>query len=107
MASKRSLEERIKEKDDKAQELLNQAKKYQDQAKALERKMKEEERRKRTKQLIEIGGVVASVLGREFEEGDNIRLMNFLKMQERNGKFFSKAMNRERTESIGDGVEQE
>ena len=107
MASKRSLEERIKEKDEKAQELLNQAKKYQEQAKALERKMKEEERRKRTKQLIEIGGVVASVLGREFEEGDNIRLMNFLKMQERNGKFFSKAMNRERTESIGDGVEQE
>ena len=107
MASKRSLEERIKEKDDKAQELLNQAKKYQEQAKALEKKMKEEERRKRTKQLIEIGGVVASVLGREFEEGDNIRLMNFLKMQERNGKFFSKAMNRERTESNSESVEQE
>ena len=58
------------------------------------------------KQLIDIGGVVASVLGREFEEGDNIRLMNFLKMQERNGSYFSKAMNRERTENAEKSGEQ-
>mgnify|MGYP007056187538 FL=1 len=106
MASRRSFEERIKEKEDKAQDLINQAKKYQAQSKALQKQQKEEERRKRTKQLIDIGGVVASVLGREFEEGDIIRLMNFLKMQERNGSYFSKAMNRERTENAEKSEEQ-
>lgn len=106
MASRKSFEERIKEKEDKAQDLINQAKKYQAQSKALQKQQKEEERRKRTKQLIDIGGVVASVLGREFEEGDNIRLMNFLKMQERNGSYFSKAMNRERTENAEKSEEQ-
>jgi len=41
-----------------------------------------------------MGGVIRSVLGRDFEEGDDRRLLSFLKMQERNGHYFTKAMNR-------------
>ena len=43
---------------------------------------------------IVMGGVIRSVLGRDFEEGDDRRLLFFLKMQERNGHYFTKAMNR-------------
>ena len=43
MASRRSFEERIREKEDKAQDLINQAKKYQAQSKALQKQQKEEE----------------------------------------------------------------
>ena len=43
---------------------------------------------------IVMGGVIRSVLGRDFEEGDDRRLRSFLKMQERNGHYFTKAMNR-------------
>lgn len=57
------------------------------------------ENKKKLRQLdahnkIVMGGVVRSVLGRDFEEGDDRRLLNFLKMQERNGHYFTKAMNR-------------
>ena len=56
------------------------------------------ENKKKLRQLdahnkIVMGGVIRSVLGREFEEGDDRRLFYFLKMQERNGHFFTKAMN--------------
>ena len=47
-----------------------------------------------THNKIVMGGVIRSVLGREFEEGDDRRLFYFLKMQERNGHYFTKAMNR-------------
>ena len=46
---------------------------------------------------IVMGGVIRSVLGRDFEEGDDRRLLFFLKMQERNGHYFTKAMNRRET----------
>ncbi|MCQ2492068.1 MAG: relaxasome subunit MobC [Lachnospiraceae bacterium] len=69
----------------------------QEQLKARERDLKkrksEEDRKRRTRRLIEIGGIAESVLGREFSEEDKIRFMNFLKKQETNGKYFSKAMN--------------
>lgn len=63
------------------------------QKKALEQKQKEEERKKRTKRLIELGGIIESVLGRPTVDEDKIRLLNFLKKQEANGKYFTKAMN--------------
>ena len=57
------------------------------------------ENKKKLRQLdahnkIVMGGVIRSVLGRDFEEGDDRRLRSFLKMQERNGHYFTKAMNR-------------
>lgn len=69
----------------------------QEQLKARERDLKkrksEEDRKRRTRRLIEIGGIAESVLGREFNEEDKIRFLNFLKKQETNGKYFSRAMN--------------
>ena len=95
MASKRSYEERIREKDERMQQLLLKAKQYEAQKKQLEKQQKEAEHKARTHRLITIGGVVESVLGRPFAEGDNLRLMNFLKTQERNGGYFTKAMNKD------------
>ena len=94
MAGKRTLDERIQEKDNLMQQALSKVKEYEAQIKQLEKRKKEEERRARTHRLITIGGVVSSVLGRDFVEGDDMRLMNFLKQQERNGGYFSKAMNK-------------
>lgn len=67
------------------------------QKKALEQKQKEEERKKRTKRLIELGGIIESVLGRPTVDEDKSRLLNFLRRQEANGKFFSKAMNEKKS----------
>ena len=94
MASKRTIDERIQEKDNMMQQLLTKAKQYEAQIRQLEKRKKEEERKARTHRLITIGGAVSAVLGRDFVEGDDMRLMNFLKQQERNGNYFSKAMNK-------------
>ena len=90
--STRSLEERIQEKNLRAQKLIEQAKKAEAQAKALKKRQQEEERKKRVHRLIEVGAAVESVLEAPIEEEDLPRLIAFLKKQEANGKFFSKAM---------------
>jgi hypothetical protein len=81
-------------------ERIDELRKKQDQLKAQERDLKkrhaEEERKKRTRRLIELGGIVESVLGRPTTDQDKVRFMYFLKLQEKNGGFFSKAMNDER-----------
>ncbi len=59
---------------------------------------KAEDHKARTHSLIVISGVVASVLNRDFVDGDDMRLMNFLKQQERNGNYFSKTMNKDHRE---------
>ena len=43
----------------------------------------------------QIGGAVESVLGSAIEEDDIPKLIGFLKRQEANGRFFSKAMQKE------------
>lgn len=63
------------------------------QEKAIKKRKSEEERKKRTRRLIELGGIVESVLERTTTNEDKIRFLNFLKKQEINGNFFSKAMN--------------
>ena len=90
--STRSLEERIQEKNLRAQKLIEQAKKAEAQVKQLEKRQQAEERKKRTHRLIQIGTAVESVLDMSIEEEDIPRLIAFLKKQEANGKFFSKAM---------------
>lgn len=81
-------------------ERLNELLKKQEQLKAQERDLRkrhsEEERKKRTRRLIELGGIVESVLGRPTTDQDKVRFMYFLRLQEKNGGFFSKAMNDER-----------
>jgi len=92
--SARSYEERIAE----LQKRRNQLK---EQEKDLQRRAKADERKKRTRRLIEIGATVESVLGREFTDSDKVRLLGFLQMQERNGKYFTRAMNRDNAETDG------
>ena len=51
-----------------------------------------EERKKRSHLLCQIGGTVEKVLDRPLVEEDVMRLLNFLNQQERNGKYFTRAM---------------
>lgn len=85
MATK-SYEERI-------EELVKKQNQLKEQEKALRARASAEERKKRTRRLIEMGGIIESVLGRATTDDDKTRLLEFLKKQENNGKFFSKAMN--------------
>ena len=85
MASKKSFDEQIADIEKKQQQ-LNERKKI------LARKKTEEECKKRTHRLIEIGGLVESVLGREFVEGDLIRFKEFLLRSGGNGNYFERAM---------------
>ena len=90
--SKRTLEERIADEARKESEAMERAKQYAAKKKQLERKKNEQDRKKRTKRLIECGAAAESVLGRALVDGDAARLMNFLKLQERNGHYYSRAM---------------
>ena len=92
--SKKSLDERIKETDGLWLKAVEKAKQYEERKKQLERKKKEEDRKARTHRLIQIGGAAENILGREFEEEDIVLFMNFLKQQERNGGYFTKAMSK-------------
>lgn len=87
MGSTKSFDERIAEIQKKQEQLKAQEK-------ALKKRQSEESRKKRTRRLIELGGIVESVLGRDTTDDDKMRLLNFLKMQEANGNYFSKAMNK-------------
>ena len=76
-------------------ESIEATKKLIAQRKELERRKKAEESKKRTHRLCQIGGAVESVLGCPIEEEDLPKMVGFLKRQETNGKFFSKAMQKE------------
>lgn len=88
---RKTLDERIQNCATKEEEMLEKLKQYQAQRKQLERR-KKEERKIRTHRLIQIGGAVESVLGRGVTEEDVPKLIAFLKKQETNGRYFSKAM---------------
>ena len=85
----RSYDERIKELTTKVEQLKAQER-------DLIKRHNAEERKKRTRRLIEIGGITESVLGRPLTDQDKVRFQYFLKLQEQRGGFFSKAMNDER-----------
>lgn len=82
-----TIDERIEKLEEK-KEQLNQ------QVKQLKARKSQEERKARTKRLIEIGASVESVLGRPIEHDELPKLIDFLKIQEQRGHFFSKAMNK-------------
>lgn len=79
--------------DERLSEIAKKKEQLDAQEKAIKKRQSEDERKKRTRRLIEMGGIVESVLGRSTTDDDKIRFMNFLNKQESNGKFFSKAMN--------------
>ena len=89
--STRSYDERIDELRKKVEQLKAQER-------DLTKRHNAEERKKRTRRLIELGGIVESVLGRPTTDQDKVRLLYFLKLQEQRGGFFSQAMN---DDSIG------
>ena len=93
--STKTYEERILALEKKEQESIEATKKLIAQRKELEKRKKAEESKKRTHRLCQIGGAVESVLGAPIEEEDIPKLIGFLKRQEANGKFFSKAMQKE------------
>ena len=93
--STKSYEERMLQLEKREQESLEKAKQYAAQKRELENRKKAEESKKRTHRLCQIGGAVESVLGCAIEEEDIPKLVGFLKRQEANGKFFSKAMQKE------------
>ena len=93
--STKSYEERMLQLEKREQESLEKAKQYAAQKRELEKRKKAEESKKRTHRLCQIGGAVESVLGCAIEEEDIPKLVGFLKRQEANGKFFSKAMQKE------------
>ena len=93
--STKSYEERLLQLEKREQESLEKAKQYAAQKRELEKRKKAEESKKRTHRLCQIGGAVESVLGCPIEEEDLPKLIGFLKRQETNGKFFSKAMQKE------------
>ena len=87
----RSYDERLKELTTKVEQLKAQER-------DLKKRQAADERKKRTRRLIELGGIVESVLGRPTTDQDKVRLLYFLKLQEQRGGFFSQAMN---DDSIG------
>ena len=93
--STKSYEERMLQLEKREQESLEKAKQYAAQKRELEKRKKAEESKKRTHRLCQIGGAVESVLGSAIEKEDIPKLVGFLKRQEANGKFFSKAMQKE------------
>ena len=93
--STKSYEERLLQLEKREQESLEKAKQYAAQKRELEKRKKAEASKKRTHRLCQIGGAVESVLGCAIEEEDIPKLVGFLKRQEANGKFFSKAMQKE------------
>ena len=100
--STKSYEERMLEMEKKEQESLEKAKRYAAQKKELLKRKKAEESKKRTHRLCQVGGAVESVLGAPIEEEDIPKLIGFLKKQEANGKFFSKAMQKETHTDMGE-----
>ena len=103
--STRTYEERILEKDSKIERLIQELKQQEAQRKQLLKRQKEEERKIRTHRLIEIGAAVESVLGRCIEIEEIPKLIAFLNRQEANGKFFSKAMQKNpNTDTVKEGA---
>ena len=101
--STKTYEERILALEKKEQESIEATKKLIAQRKELEKRKKAEESKKRTNRLCQIGGAVESVLGCPIEEEDLPKLIGFLKRQETNGKFFSKAQTWRKCNGGGSG----
>lgn len=82
----KTVEEKVEAYDKKIAQLMEEKKK----AIKIDN---EKKRKKRNQRMIRMGGIVEKVLGRDTDDTDLIKFENFLYMQERNGNFFSKAMN--------------
>ena len=94
MTKEERLEKEIARQDKSMERLSQSIMRIEASQKRLQAENKKKLRKLDAHNKIVMGGVVRSVLGRDFEEGDDRRLLYFLKMQERNGHYFTRAMNR-------------
>ena len=88
MGVKKPYEERIAELEAREDQLKRQKQE-------LKAAWRQDERKKRNKRLVNCGLAVREVLGRELTDEDAILLEEFLRKQERNGYYFTRAMNPE------------
>ena len=92
-ATRKSKQERLAELQEKQKHLKEQERK-------LKAQLSQEERKKRTRNLIQLGGAICKVLNEDTVEGDTItdsdisNLIAFLKNQNARGNYFTKAMQR-------------
>lgn len=77
----------------KLEQLKNKEKNLKEQRKKLLQKKKEQQLKKSQKIFLKIGKEIEKTLGRELQNEDVILFTEFLKKQEINGKFFTRAMN--------------
>ena len=93
-ATRKSKQERLAELQEKQRQLKEQERK-------LKAQLSQEERKKRTRNLIQLGGAVCKVLNEDTVEGDTItendisNLIAFLKNQNTRDDYFTKAMQRD------------
>lgn len=65
---------------------------------AQKTRVQNEKRKEDAHNKIVLGGAVLSVLGREYQPGDEQKLIAFLKSQNDRGNYFTNAMNFEKSE---------
>ncbi|MGX8679172.1 MAG: JAB domain-containing protein, partial [Sphaerochaetaceae bacterium] len=75
----RQLDSDIDSLNERIADLQKRQEQLKAKEKALKKKQSVEERKKRIRRLIELGGIIESVLERPTTEGDKIRLLYFLK----------------------------
>ena len=105
--NRRSLDVRVAEKQRLLEAEMKKLKAYEAQLKALNAKKRDEDRKARAHRLIEVGAAVESILGEPITKEMLPQLLDFLERQERNGKYFSKAMGVNRTEEVQHESEQD
>lgn len=85
-------------KEEQLKKLQQQREKIARKIAVKQRQLNAESRKRDAHQKIMLGASVLAVLGRPYEEGDEYRLLAFLKSQETRGGYFSVAMNAKKPE---------
>ncbi len=90
--NRRTLEERLADKQRLLEAERQRLKEYEYQMRQLNAKKREEDRKARAHRLIEIGATVESVLGEPITKEMLPSLLDWLELQEKNGNGLSAAM---------------
>ena len=90
--NRRTLEERLAEKQRLLDAEMKKMKAYEAQLRTLNAKKRDEDRKARAHRLIEVGAAVESVLHQPITEEMIPLLLDWLESQEQRGHYFSKAM---------------
>lgn len=85
--SKRSIEERVAEKEKQLEAALQKVQQYKNQLRDLNNRKSNEERKKRTHQLIVCGAEIASLYGHTLSTDEIHAVINFLRQKKEEGVF--------------------